>query len=253
MSNELRNSYDLNNLSRIELMNIIADVYNFLLKLNEVSGQKQAIEKQMDKINERRNWIESHLNTERNCVEKLPHFISGGKVAGNIFRSAGIAGGIYLIVSYFHLLMILEKNGGHFNISEVLVSGWIFLVLFLIVFIIMFFVSIIRTHEHYKKAIECYNSNCNIATMENIQLEQKEQQLGEKMTQLDHLLAQLPGEYVEGFQFSQIIPQYYRNCKDLNYIYRYLEHCRASNWKEAVNLYESERNKNAGKSKYVMY
>lgn len=253
MSNELRNSYDLNNLSRIELMNIIVNVYNFLLKLNEVSGQKRAIEKQMDEINERRNWIESHLDTERRCVEKLPHYASVGKVVGTIFASIGISTGIYLIVCFIKLTIEIQQNGKYYEISNSFASAWYFFVPFVIFFALMLAVLIIRTHKHYKKALECYDSNCNIATMENIQLEQKEQQLCEELTSLEQLLSQLPNEYVEGFQFSQVIPQYYRNCKDLGHIHRYLDHCRASNWKEAVNLYESERNKNVGKSKCVIY
>lgn len=206
-----RNMPDLNKWNREELICI---THTFYIAYSDIA----AVSNKLDNI----RW---QIADENRRMEKIPERMSAGDIVRWSFASAGIAMGIYGLLIILKCYKWLSLHGLREPI-DASVPVWVLLTIFLICIFYNVVIRNIRIRRKHKKALEQHNERMRYLDSQE-QFMKKEKQKAYQ-------------EWYEILSREYIIPERYRNKYSLYSIYKYLTECRASNWKEAVELYEKE-------------
>lgn len=155
----------------------------------------------------------------------MPKHISGGKIFGAFIASLGIAILFYIIATIIHFYEYLRSPTTPILLStpsDLLASGFWFLIPFLVSLTIIIVITNLVIIAKRRKAMR--------------EIEKEKQIIKEVITQYTERMKVIHSNHPEW----RMIPESYQSATVLYGIYNYLRDMRASNWKEAANLYELE-------------
>lgn len=153
----------------------------------------------------------------------MPKHISFGKVIGAIFASLGIAILFYIVAECIHFIEYLNSTSESLpTLSDLFASGLWFLIPFLVSLMVIIVITNLVIITKRKQAM--------------LKTEKEKQVVKEVVELYQEKMSAIHSSHPEW----RMIPESYQSAAVLYSMYHYLRDMRASNWKEAANLYEFE-------------